>query len=62
MLELIRVTDSIRSLIVKRASPTDIKQLALKQGMRTLRMNGILKAREGITDLYEVLAVTSSDT
>jgi type IV pilus assembly protein PilB len=61
ILEMIKITDSIRKLIIERASPTEIKQLGLKEGMRTLRMNGVLKAREGITDLYEVLATTISD-
>jgi type IV pilus assembly protein PilB len=61
VLELIPITDEIRKLIIERRSATDIKQLALQQGMRTLRMNGILKAREGITSLEEVLASTGSD-
>jgi type IV pilus assembly protein PilB len=61
VLELIPMTDSIRKLIIDRSSSTDIKRLALKQGMRTLRINGLLKAREGITTLEEVLASTVSD-
>jgi len=55
------MTDEIRDLIIKKAGAREIKQLAIKQGMRTLRMNGLLKAREGITTLEEVLACTSSD-
>lgn len=61
VLELIKMTDPIRNLIIERANATQIKALALTEGMRTLRMNGILKAREGITDLYEVLATTVAD-
>lgn len=61
VLELIRMTDEIRKLILDRTSAAEIKILALQQGMRTLRMNGILKAREGITTLEEVLANTASD-
>lgn len=61
VLELIPMSDGIRALIIERASATDIKKLALSQGMRTLRINGILKAREGITTLEEVLASTMSD-
>ncbi len=61
VLELIPMSDEIRKLVIERASATDIKQLALQQGMRTLRINGILKAREGITTLEEVLAGTSTD-
>lgn len=62
VLEIIPMTDEIRKLVIERASSTEIKQLALQQGMRTLRINGLLKAREGITCLEEVLAVTSSDS
>ena len=62
VLELIPITDPIRKLIIDRVSSTGIKQVALKQGMRTLRMNGLLKAREGITTLEEVLAATISDS
>ncbi len=61
VLELIRVTDDLRKLVLERASAAQIKTVALSQGMRTLRMNGILKAREGITTLEEVLANTASD-
>ncbi len=61
VLELIPITDEIRKLIIERASSTEVKQLAIKQGMRTLRTNGILKAREGVTSLEEVLANTLSD-
>ncbi len=61
VIELIRINDDLRKLILERTSAAEIKTLALKQGMRTLRINGILKAREGITTLEEVLANTASD-
>lgn len=61
VLELIPMNDMIRKLVIERASASEIKRLALKQGMRTLRMNGLLKAREGITTVEEVLATTVSD-
>jgi type IV pilus assembly protein PilB len=61
VLEVIPMSDDIRKLILERASATEIKQVALQQGMRTLRMNGILKAAEGITTLEEVLSNTASD-
>ncbi len=61
VLELLPITDPIRALVIERASATEIKRLGLKEGMRTLRINGILKAREGITSLEEVLGNTASD-
>jgi type IV pilus assembly protein PilB len=62
VIELLPITDEIRKLIIQRASATEIKQTGLKENMRTLRMNGLLKAREGVTTLEEVLAVTTSDS
>ena len=61
ILEILPITESIRRLIVKRASASVIKNPAVQEGMKTLRMAGIDKAREGITTLEEVLRVTSED-
>ena len=61
ILEVLPVTESVRRLIVKRASASVIKNQAVQEGMKTLRMSGIDKAREGITTLEEVLRVTSED-
>ena len=61
ILEILPVTESIRRLIVKRASASVIKNQAVQEGMKTLRMTGIDKAREGITTLEEVLRMTSED-
>lgn len=61
VLEVLPVSEPIRKLIVKRASASVIKNQAVQEGMKTLRMAGIDKAREGITTLEEVLGVTSED-
>ncbi|MCX6968059.1 MAG: ATPase, T2SS/T4P/T4SS family [Verrucomicrobia bacterium] len=61
ILEILPITEPIRRLIVKRASASVIKNQAVQEGMKTLRMAGIDKAREGITTLEEVLRVTSED-
>lgn len=61
VLEVLPVSESIRRLIVKRASATVIKNQAISEGMKTLRMVGIDKAREGITTLEEILRVTTED-
>jgi len=61
ILEILPISESIRRLIVKRASASVIKNQAVQEGMKTLRMAGIDKAREGITTLEEVLRVTSED-
>lgn len=61
VLEVLPISESIRRLIVKRASASVIKNQAVQEGMKTLRMAGIDKAREGITTLEEVLRTTSED-
>jgi type II secretory ATPase GspE/PulE/Tfp pilus assembly ATPase PilB-like protein len=61
ILEVLPVSEAIRRLIVKRASATVIKNQAISEGMKTLRMVGIDKAREGITTLEEILRVTTED-
>ena len=61
VMEVLPVSEAIRRLIIKRASASVIKNQAIQEGMKTLRMAGIDKAREGITTLEEVLRSTSDD-
>ncbi|MGC8877320.1 type IV pilus assembly ATPase PilB [Thermus sp.] len=56
--ELLVVDDEIRHAIVAGKSATEIKEIARRKGMRTLREDGIYKALQGITTLEEVLART----
>lgn len=57
--ELFIIDDPLREAIVRGASSTEVKELAIQLGMKTLRDDGIHKALEGITTLEEVLAKTS---
>ena len=61
ILEVLPVSEAIRRLVIKRASAAVIKNQAISEGMKTLRMVGIDKAREGVTTLEEILRVTSED-
>jgi len=61
IIEVLPITESIRRLIVKRASGSIIKNQAISEGMKTLRMVGLDKAREGITTLEEIYRVTAED-
>jgi type IV pilus assembly protein PilB len=61
ILEVLTVSESIRRLIIKRASAAVIKSQAATEGMKTLRAVGIDKAREGVTTLEEVCRVTAED-
>ena len=59
--ELLLFTPEIKALIMSRASGDEIKQLARRQGMTTLRESGVQKALAGTTSLDEVLRVTAGD-
>jgi len=61
LIEALPVSEAVRRLIVKRASSAVIKNQAVSEGMKTLRMVGVEKATEGITTLEEVWRVTSED-
>jgi type II secretory ATPase GspE/PulE/Tfp pilus assembly ATPase PilB-like protein len=59
--EILPIEDRVRELIVERASASRIKRSALEHGFRTLRMDGALKVRHGMTTPEEVLRVTQLD-
>jgi type II secretory ATPase GspE/PulE/Tfp pilus assembly ATPase PilB-like protein len=48
----------MRRLIQTRAHPAEIQHLALEEGMRTLRQDGIEKLLQGLTSLSEVRSNT----
>ena len=52
----------IEKMIMGRAPSNDIKRLAMKCGMRSLRQNALAKAAHGITTIEEVLRATAEDT
>jgi type IV pilus assembly protein PilB len=61
IIEALPVSESIRRLIIKRASSAVVKNQAMAEGMRTLRMVGLDKALEGVTTLEEIWRVTGED-
>jgi type IV pilus assembly protein PilB len=61
LIEALPVGEAVRRLIIKRASAAVIKNQAVTEGMKTLRMVGIEKALEGVTTLEEVWRVTAED-
>lgn len=53
--EMLVITDQIRQLVNKQAPSAEIKAQALREGMVTMRRDGMLKARDGITTPAEVI-------
>ena len=59
--EVFQITEQIQDLILKRSTSAMIQQLAMAQGMITMRQDGYLKALAGLTTLLEVDRVASVD-
>jgi len=57
--EVMTVSDTIRKMILEGKSAKELKKQAVKEGMSTLRINGLKKVLRGITTLEEVLSNTS---
>ena len=55
--ELLVGTDPVKKLIQEKARVAEILACALNEGMRTLKMDGIEKVMQGITDIKQVRAV-----
>jgi len=55
LFEILPMSDEIREMLLGNASTGDIKAQALKDGMVTMKHDGMLKVAEGITSLSEVL-------
>jgi type II secretory ATPase GspE/PulE/Tfp pilus assembly ATPase PilB-like protein len=55
--ELLQNTEQIKHGIKEKASTDELKMMALEKGLRTLRMDGVEKVIEGVTDLSEILRV-----
>ncbi|WP_371323200.1 ATPase, T2SS/T4P/T4SS family [Dechloromonas sp. ZY10] len=55
--ELLVGSDQVKKLIQEKARVAEVLALALNQGMRTLKMDGIEKILQGITDIKQVRAV-----
>jgi type II secretion system protein E len=59
--EILKVDENLKPLIVERKPANLIKQQALAAGMRSIREDGWIKVRAGLTTIDEVLRVTMED-
>jgi type IV pilus assembly protein PilB len=58
--EVMSVTEHIRALILERASVDIMVTVAVREGMRRLRDDGLEKVRQGLTTIAEIERMTSS--
>ncbi len=60
--EVLVVNDAVKNCVMSGADGGKIKSIAVEQGMKTLRDDGIRKALEGDTSFEEVMRVTQEDS
>ena len=59
--ETLPLTHEIRKLILAKSEDSKIRVVARKEGMKTIRENGIQKVLRGVTTVEEILRVTVGD-
>ena len=59
--EVMPMKEEIKELVLSRASNSEIKKEAIRLGMKTLRQSGIVKIKDGVTTIEEVLRSTIED-
>jgi len=59
--EVLAMKDEIKELTLEGASSDEIKKTAIRLGMKTLRINGLVKIKNGITSVEEIVRATFGD-
>ena len=59
--EVMPITSRLRDLVLERASASEIKKAAMSEGMLTLRRDGLMKLKRGLTSVEEILKETAAD-
>ena len=55
------ITNAIKEQILRNAGAQVLKEIAIREGMKTLRMAGLEKAKEGLTALDEVFRMAGTE-
>jgi type IV pilus assembly protein PilB len=61
LFEVMPTSPTIRRMILDRASTSELRKRAMQEGMLTLRQDALLKLKQGITTIEEVLRETNRD-
>ena len=59
LFEVMEIGDGLRDLILRGGTSTQLKRMAIQDGMITLRASGLQKIRDGVTTLDEILRETA---
>src|SRR5438309_2299947 len=58
--EVMALSSPLRRLVLKGGSTEELREQAVKEGMLTLRMDGMVKVKKGVTSLEEVVKETAA--
>jgi type IV pilus assembly protein PilB len=58
LIEVMQINDDIRELILSGGTAIDIKKKAAESGMISLRRSGLIKIKDGVTTIEEVVRET----
>jgi type IV pilus assembly protein PilB len=58
--EVMALSSQLRRFILKGASTEELREVAVQEGMLTLRMDGMVKVKRGVTTLEEVVKETAA--
>jgi type IV pilus assembly protein PilB len=58
--EVMSLSSAVRRGILKGSSTEELRDLAVSEGMLTLRMDGMVKVKKGVTTLDEVIKETAA--
>ncbi|MEP6964205.1 MAG: type II secretion system ATPase GspE [Polaromonas sp.] len=61
IVELLVMSDAVRSMIMRHVTAGEIRQQAIAEGMQTMYENGLSKTVVGVTTIEEVLRVTREE-
>ena len=59
--EILTINEAVRDCILQGASTNELKKVAIENGMMTLRASAIMRLKQGVTTLEEVLRCTMGD-
>lgn len=59
LMEILLVTDEMKAKILETAEASALREVAVRNGMKTLRATGLSRVRDGLTTIDEILRVTT---
>ena len=59
--EILEMNNPIRDAILRGCTPRELRQIAMENGMRTLRQSALKKLQQGVTTVEQVITTTMGD-